>query len=125
MVVLPLVVPLVVPLVAVPAAHDRAMRMPTPSHAAGSQPASWQRTRLAVAALAASSCPSLTSCTRVEPSYLQVIEELFTYWNLEDADETLEELEDALIVGAAGGAASGRGCCWAGGGGGGGGARPW
>ena len=28
----------------------------------------------------------------------QVIEELFTYWNLEDADETLEELEDALIV---------------------------
>lgn len=28
----------------------------------------------------------------------QVIEELFTYWNLEDADQTLEELEDALIV---------------------------
>lgn len=28
----------------------------------------------------------------------QVIEELFTYWNLDDADETLEELEDALIV---------------------------
>ncbi len=28
----------------------------------------------------------------------QVIEELFAYWNLEDADETLEELEDALIV---------------------------
>ena len=32
--------------------------------------------------------------------YLQVIEELFTYWNLDDADETLEELEDALIVSA-------------------------
>jgi len=29
---------------------------------------------------------------------MQVIEELFAYWNLEDADETLEELEDALIV---------------------------
>jgi hypothetical protein len=28
----------------------------------------------------------------------QVIEELFTYWNFEDADQTLEELEDALIV---------------------------
>ena len=27
-----------------------------------------------------------------------MIEELFTYWNLEDADQTLEELEDALIV---------------------------
>lgn len=27
-----------------------------------------------------------------------MIEELFTYWNLDDADETLEELEDALIV---------------------------
>jgi hypothetical protein len=31
-------------------------------------------------------------------SVVQVIEELFTYWNLDDADETLEELEDALIV---------------------------
>ena len=29
---------------------------------------------------------------------LQVLEELFTYWNLEDADDELEELEDALIV---------------------------
>ncbi len=29
---------------------------------------------------------------------IQVIEELFTYWNLDDADATLEELEDALIV---------------------------
>ena len=28
----------------------------------------------------------------------QIIEELFTYWNLDDADATLEELEDALIV---------------------------
>jgi len=27
-----------------------------------------------------------------------VLEELFTYWNLEDADDELEELEDALIV---------------------------
>ena len=32
------------------------------------------------------------------PLSAQVIEELFTYWNLDDADETLEELEDALIV---------------------------
>ena len=31
-------------------------------------------------------------------SAAQVIEELFTYWNFEDADQTLEELEDALIV---------------------------
>ena len=31
-----------------------------------------------------------------------MIEELFTYWNLDDADETLEELEDALIVSWAG-----------------------
>lgn len=29
---------------------------------------------------------------------LGVLEELFTYWNLEDADDELEELEDALIV---------------------------
>lgn len=29
----------------------------------------------------------------------QVVDELFTYWKLEDADQTLEELEDALIVG--------------------------
>ena len=29
---------------------------------------------------------------------LQVVEELFTYWSLEDADDTLEELEEALIV---------------------------
>ena len=38
----------------------------------------------------------------------QIIEELFTYWNLDDADATLEELEDALIVsgGAEGGAAA-------------------
>ncbi|PSC73424.1 cell division chloroplastic [Micractinium conductrix] len=36
-----------------------------------------------------------TSKTREK---LGVIEELFTYWNLEDADETLEELEDALIM---------------------------
>lgn len=28
----------------------------------------------------------------------QVVEELFTYWSLEDADDTLEELEEALIV---------------------------
>jgi hypothetical protein len=27
-----------------------------------------------------------------------VVEELFTYWSLEDADDALEELEDALIV---------------------------
>lgn len=43
----------------------------------------------------------LTSCSRPclpAPPLLQVIEELFAYWNLEDADETLEELEDALIV---------------------------
>ncbi|KAL4434779.1 hypothetical protein ABPG77_005306 [Micractinium sp. CCAP 211/92] len=36
-----------------------------------------------------------TSKTREK---LGVIEELFAYWNLEDADETLEELEDALIM---------------------------
>lgn len=30
----------------------------------------------------------------------QVVEELFTYWVLEDADQELEELEDALIVSA-------------------------
>ncbi|PRW61060.1 cell division chloroplastic isoform A [Chlorella sorokiniana] len=36
-----------------------------------------------------------TSKTREK---LGVIEELFTYWNLDDADETLEELEDALIM---------------------------
>jgi hypothetical protein len=29
---------------------------------------------------------------------LGVVEELFTYWVLEDADQELEELEDALIV---------------------------
>ena len=29
---------------------------------------------------------------------LQVVEELFAYWKLEDADDTLEELEEALIV---------------------------
>ena len=29
---------------------------------------------------------------------LGVLEELFTYWNLEDADDELEELEDALIM---------------------------
>ena len=29
---------------------------------------------------------------------MQVVEELFTYWSLEDADDTLEELEEALIV---------------------------
>lgn len=29
---------------------------------------------------------------------MQVIEQLFAYWNLEDADKTLEELEDALIM---------------------------
>ena len=28
----------------------------------------------------------------------QVVEELFAYWSLEDADDTLEELEEALIV---------------------------
>jgi len=31
-------------------------------------------------------------------SYYQVVEELFTYWVLEDADQEFEELEDALIV---------------------------
>ncbi|GAB4814922.1 hypothetical protein N2152v2_001968 [Parachlorella kessleri] len=36
-----------------------------------------------------------TSKTREK---LGVIEELFTYWNFEDADQTLEELEDALIM---------------------------
>ncbi|KAI3432381.1 hypothetical protein D9Q98_003937 [Chlorella vulgaris] len=36
-----------------------------------------------------------TSKTREK---LGVIEELFTYWNLDDADATLEELEDALIM---------------------------
>ncbi len=37
---------------------------------------------------------------RWSPSFgvLQVVEELFTYWSLEDADDTLEELEEALIV---------------------------
>lgn len=29
---------------------------------------------------------------------VQIVEELFTYWSLEDADDTLEELEEALIV---------------------------
>ena len=29
---------------------------------------------------------------------MQVVEELFAYWSLEDADDTLEELEEALIV---------------------------
>ena len=29
---------------------------------------------------------------------MQVVEELFAYWKLEDADDTLEELEEALIV---------------------------
>lgn len=29
---------------------------------------------------------------------LGVVEELFTYWSLEDADDTLEELEEALIT---------------------------
>lgn len=29
---------------------------------------------------------------------LQIVDELLTYWNLEDADDTLEELEEALIV---------------------------
>lgn len=29
---------------------------------------------------------------------LQVVEELLAYWNLEDADDTLEELEEVLIV---------------------------
>ena len=27
-----------------------------------------------------------------------MVEELFTYWNLDEADEYLEELEEALIV---------------------------
>ena len=36
-----------------------------------------------------------TSKTREK---LGVVEELFTYWVLEDADQELEELEDALIV---------------------------
>ncbi len=36
-----------------------------------------------------------TSKTREK---LGVVEELFTYWVLEDADTELEELEDALIV---------------------------
>jgi len=36
-----------------------------------------------------------TSKTREK---LGVVEELFTYWVLEDADKELEELEDALIV---------------------------
>ncbi|KAL3154037.1 hypothetical protein ABBQ32_013586 [Trebouxia sp. C0010 RCD-2024] len=36
-----------------------------------------------------------TSKTRQK---LGVIEELFTYWSLEDADDTLEELEEALIA---------------------------
>ena len=30
--------------------------------------------------------------------YLQVVEELLAYWKLEDADDTLEELEEILIV---------------------------
>jgi len=36
-----------------------------------------------------------TSKTREK---LGIVEELFTYWVLEDADTELEELEDALIV---------------------------
>ena len=36
-----------------------------------------------------------TSKTREK---LGVVEELFTYWVFEDADQELEELEDALIV---------------------------
>jgi hypothetical protein len=44
-------------------------------------------------------CPlPVPACLRACLLAWQVIEELFTYWRLEDADETLEELEDALIV---------------------------
>ena len=31
---------------------------------------------------------------------MQVVEELFTYWNLDSTDEACEELEEALIVSA-------------------------
>ncbi len=31
-------------------------------------------------------------------THTQVVEELFTYWKLDEADEYLEELEEALIV---------------------------
>jgi hypothetical protein len=34
----------------------------------------------------------------VHHAFPQVVEELFAYWVLEDADQELEELEDALIV---------------------------
>jgi hypothetical protein len=33
---------------------------------------------------------------------MQVVEELFTYWNLDSTDEACEELEEALIVSAHG-----------------------
>ena len=34
---------------------------------------------------------------------LGVVDELLAYWNLDDSEDTLEELEDALIVGERGG----------------------
>jgi len=38
------------------------------------------------------------ACLKVASDVFQVLEEIFTYWNLEDVDDELEELEDALIV---------------------------
>lgn len=39
-----------------------------------------------------------TQCLYGASTTTQVVEELFTYWNLDEADEYLEELEEALIV---------------------------
>lgn len=41
---------------------------------------------------------SCIACLRFASFCVQVLEEIFTYWNLEDVDDELEELEDALIV---------------------------
>ncbi len=32
------------------------------------------------------------------PTMAQVVDELFSYWTLEDSEDTLEQLEDLLIV---------------------------
>lgn len=41
-------------------------------------------------------CPNMHAGLLTVPA--QVVDELFSYWTLEDSEDTLEQLEDLLIV---------------------------
>lgn len=68
------------------------------SHIARAGPSLIQKVARVVREKASEDFDRIVKGTSKTREKLGVLEEIFTYWNLEDVDDELEELEDALIV---------------------------